>query len=186
MYNILTTAFVLILLISCSKTTNKEHKQTKDKQVETRQNNNTIQKEGGIRKIPLEEETRVIPERTNCDSFEIAYLHYHQDCLARVFVVIDTANVYNRSIIQAIIGNIQTLFEVEQTSNISFFSEKKYADYKTDLFIYEEHSLPIEEYDNWMNYYYLAEYDFETRKYQTFPSTQIDYQRQKMMTLECE
>jgi hypothetical protein len=145
-----------------------------------------IEKFGASKTIYPEYTSKVIPEKTNYNNFEVAYLDFHKDWLQRIFISIDTVNIYDTLLIQSIICEIQTLFDPDEKSSISFFSEKKYADYKTTLFIDENHLFPMEEYDNWMNYYYLAEYEFETNEYKTYPSCGKDYKRQKTIRIDCK
>ena len=129
---------------------------------------------------------KVIPEKTEYENFKVAYLEYHKESLQRVFIVIDSANIYNTAMIQSIICELRALFDVDKKSDISFFSEKKYADYKTTLFIDEGHPFPIEEYENWMNYFYLAEYELETNEYKTYPSCRTNQNRQRTISIGCE
>ena len=128
--------------------------------------------------------SKVFPNKTKYENFEVVYLDFHKDWLQRVFVTIDTAIIYDTLIIQSVIFKIQTLFEVGCKTNISFFSEKKYADYKTTLFMDEEHSLPTEEYGNWMEYYYLAEFEFETNEFKTFPVCMKKVERKKTIKIK--
>lgn len=143
---------------------------------------NVEQKTFGIDK----ENSKVIPDKTKYENFEIVSLDFNKGRLQRVFAVLDTLNIYDTVLVQSIICQIQAEFDIDNRSNISFFSEKKYADYKNELFIMEGHSCPIDEYDNWRNYYYLAEYDFEISAYKTYPACQKKYQRQQTIKIECK
>jgi hypothetical protein len=190
----LTIGFILIVFISCDNR-NENVKSQNDKDSITINKNklevliekrDTIEKSKQLSEIKIEDTSKVIPEKTNYENFEVIFLDFHEDWLQRVFVSIDTSNIYDTSIIQSIVCKIRDLYDTDNKSNISFFSEKKYADYKTTLFIDEGHPYPIEEYDNWMNYYYLAEYEFETTEYKTYPSCRKDYERQKTIKIKCE
>jgi hypothetical protein len=105
------------------------------------------------------------------DFFEIALIDYHKDYLLRIFVVIDPEKAYDTSMIRQTICLLKYSYPLDKKSNISFFSEKKYANYKTELFMRGEHLLPMKEYRNWMDSYYLGEYDFMTNYYRAFPSS---------------
>ena|SRR5690554_1104641 len=137
-------------------------------------------------KTDIEDTSKLITEKSNNSNYEVAYLDFDNSRLQRVFVSIDSVNIYDTLFIQTIICEIDTLYSIDKKSNISFFTDKKYADYKTSLFIDEGHPLPSEEYENWMNYYYLAEYEFETNVYKTYPSCRKDCRRQKSIIIKCE
>jgi hypothetical protein len=47
----------------------------------------------------------------------------------------------------------------------------------------EQHLLPMAEYQNWMDNYYLGEYTFETMQYQIFPASG-KWERQKTYLLD--
>lgn len=192
---VLIIGFILITLISCySKTDNTNNRIDNDttKVVEkisesTLIEYNSIKESNSKLKKEVKVSSKIIPEKTIYDNFEVVYLDFHENRLQRVFVTIDTSKIYDASMIQSIVCEIQTLFDINKKSNISFFSEKKYADYKTNLFVNEEgRTSPIEEYYNWMNYYYLAEYEFETNEYKIYPSCRKDYKRQKTIKIICK
>ena len=186
--------FLLIVFISCDNRNDNEKSRNDKDSIKVIENTSetlidkydTIEEAKLRSKIKTKDISKVIPEKTNYEDFEVVYLDFHGDWLQRVFVCIDTGNIYDYSMIQSIVCEIRTLFDINNKSNISFFSEKKYADYKTTLFMDEGHPFPIEEYDNWMNYYYLAEYEFETNVYKTYPSCRKDFQRQKSIKIKCD
>lgn len=133
----------------------------------------------------LNEQTKVIPKKKKYENFEVTFLDFYRDKLQRVFIVIDTEDVYNDLVIKSIVCEILKSFEVHNKSNVSFFSDVKYADYKTNLFVLEGHPLSIEEYSNWRNQYYLAEFEFQTNEYITYPYCTKDFTRQKTLIIKC-
>lgn len=112
------------------------------------------------------------------DLFEIANIDYHGDWLQRIFVVIQPDKVNDTAIIRQTICTLKKSYPLNNKSNISFFSDKKYANYKTVLFMDGKNLLPQTEYKNWIDSYYLGEYEFETSQYKTFPvSSKTDRQK---------
>ena len=111
------------------------------------------------------------PVNIKSDIFEIADIDYLENNIQRIFVVISPQNVGDTSIIKQIIDVLQQSYPLDNKSNISFFSEKKYAHYKTSLFTDEQHAIPKAEYQHWKDNHYLGEYAFETKQYKTFPAS---------------
>jgi hypothetical protein len=111
------------------------------------------------------------PVHIKSDIFEIADIDYLENKIQRIFVVISPQNVNDTSIIKQIIAALKQSYPLDNKSNISFFSEKKYAHYKTSLFTDEQHLLPKTAYQNWKDNHYLGEYAFETMQYKTFPAS---------------
>lgn len=112
------------------------------------------------------------------DIFEIAGVDTFESKIKRIFVIISPQNVNDTSVIKQIIGVLKQSYLLDNQSNISFFSEAQYANYKTTLFMDEQHLLPMAEYQNWKDNYYLGEYTFKTMQYQTFPASS-KWERQK-------
>lgn len=104
--------------------------------------------------------------------FSIALLDFHRGELTRLFIVIPEDNVYNYELISQIVCEIENHYEVFDHTNLSFFPDKRYAGYKDSLFINENHPLEMSEYEQWMDSYYMAEFQYGSRDYQTFPATQ--------------
>ncbi|MEY5046747.1 MAG: hypothetical protein RLZZ175_106 [Bacteroidota bacterium] len=109
---------------------------------------------------------------TKFGNFEIAKIDIHNNQLQRIFVVINPKSVEDTTFIKSIIYKLKTDYKANKHTNISFFSDKKYADYKTELFI-DNQLLPSSEIGNWFDYYYLGEYEFESNSYQTYPHSNI-------------
>ena len=182
---------LLFVCISCNNNTkigeNQVDKRTVEQQTET-----LIEKEDSVEEnhqsamVGHEKTSKLYPKKTDYKNFKVVYLDFYNDRLQRVFVTMDKLNIYDTTMIHSIICEIKTLFDIDKKSNVSFFSEKKYADYKTELFIDEGHPLPLEEYENWMNYYYLAEYEFQNNEYITYPSCRKDCKRKQIFDIECE
>ena len=99
----------------------------------------------------------------------IANIDYLEDELIRIFVVINSALVNDTTIIRQIICELKKSYPLDNNSYISFFSDKKYANYKDELFFNERKSLPESEYRNWLDSYYLGEFEFDTLTFKTFP-----------------
>jgi hypothetical protein len=111
-------------------------------------------------------------KQVKLDDFEIAKVDYHRGKLQRIFVVVRSEKVNDTAFICQVISTLKKSYPIEKNSNISFFSDKKYADYKTELFMDGDDLLPTTEYENW-NKSYLGEYEFETNEYKTFPNSSL-------------
>ncbi len=117
--------------------------------------------------------------------FEIVSNDYYKDYLQRVFIVIDSTRVLDSLFIQKVVCELKTQYDFQERTSVSFFTEKKYANYKTNLFVNEDHSLPRFEYNNWLNFYYLGEFDNEDKTYKTFPVSSNRGLKQKLFYIEC-
>lgn len=133
-----------------------------------------------------EESAKIVSEQTQPKNYEIALLDFYKGKLQRVFVTIDSTKIKNTELIKSIICEIKNLPQVESGTSVSFFTEKKYANYKDILFINEGHPQPIAEYENWKNYYYLAEYDFLSKAFRTYPGCEIFVKRKQNVSIDCE
>lgn len=96
--------------------------------------------------------------------YEVAKVDYHGNFLQRIFVVISKDQVYNSDAIKKIICLLENEYSLDTKSNISFFSEKKYANYKDSVFtsFKEPSGISAEEkieYEKWKNDYYLGEFE---------------------------
>lgn len=117
-------------------------------------------------------------------NFEVVKMDYHNHWMQRIFVVVDSRKVYDTSFIDQVICTLQQRYPLTEKSAVSFFSDKKYADYKTELFMNESGmSLSATEYKNW-SYSYLGEYEFETNEYKTFPLSD-SMNKQHVYLLKC-
>lgn len=103
------------------------------------------------------------------DDFEVARLDYNQNRLQRIFVVIRPGNAADTTFIGQTIRSLINHYPVDDHTGVSFFSDKKFANYKDELFVAEGHPLPETEYENWRNFYYVGEFEFKTTLYMTFP-----------------
>ena len=128
--------------------------------------------------IFIDSKGKIIKEEMYCDAinikknnFEIAKIDFYGSWLQRIFVVISSSKVNDTIMIKQIIWSLKTIYPLNNKSRISFFSERKYANYKTELFFGKQNLLPQSEYKNWMDFYYLGEYDFETNQYLTYPES---------------
>jgi len=117
----------------------------------------------------LENTDKVTPD------FRVALIDSIDSKIQRVFVVIDSINI---EVIQNAICEVSQNYRLTERSNISFFTDEKYANYKDEVFFMinddpfkdENNYLPIEEYENWRNEYYLAEYDLKSKELVLFPA----------------
>lgn len=100
------------------------------------------------------------------DDFEVARLDYSQHRLQRIFVVIRPGKAADTSLIRQTACTLKNHYPVDDHTNISFFSDKKYANYKDELFVVEGQET---EYENWQDSCYLGEFEFETTLYTAFP-----------------
>lgn len=116
------------------------------------------------------------------DSFEVARLDYSQNRLQRIFVVIRPDKAADTTFIRQIIRTLRNHYPADGHTNVSFFSRKKFANYEDELFEVEGHSLPETEYENWLNLYYLGEFELETALYAIFPLTN-NPERRKVFSL---
>jgi len=196
MNNLIAIGILLIGSISCKNTSEKSNNNVGEN---TLAKTNTVpdtllnqvdddirKNQKNISKNEIKDTSKVSSSKTNYKNYEVVYIDYYKDWLLRVFVTIDTTRVYDKSIIQSVICEIQAHCNLSKKSNITFFSEKKYANYKPTLFMDEDHILPTKEYKNWLNYYYLAEFEFETNIYKTYLSCSKLYKRQKTMIIKCK
>ncbi len=103
-------------------------------------------------------------------NYEISKVDDSNGHIQRVFVVINSSSVYDTSQISRITFSLKSQYALDNKSNISFFSDRRYADYKDNLFDGTSPSLSMSEYKNWLDLYYLGEYSFESNQYATFPA----------------
>ena len=82
----------------------------------------------------------------------------------RVFVVIDSNFVADIKTIKLIVRRVEENYKFKNDLNVSFVSNKKYADYKTNL--NENNNITYSEF--YMNY--LGEYNKASNTYWTFPA----------------
>ncbi len=97
--------------------------------------------------------------------YEVVREDVKGDWLQRLFVVIPGDEIHNEEVLQQIIHGIEETYNLDTNSNISFFSHKKYADYKENLFKSLGYGLSKKEkikYEEWLNEHYLGEYDCGT------------------------
>jgi len=104
---------------------------------------------------------------------EVALIDSIGDYIQRIFVVISYNDANDTSVIKHNIKEIKKSYQISNTTAVSFFSEKKYANYKDVLFFNRGHPLPEEEYEKWMEYYYLGEFNNKTNIYKSFPGSNI-------------
>jgi len=81
----------------------------------------------------------------------------------RIFVVIDTNFITNTKKIRTIIEQIDKLYKFRTDLRVSFVSDVRYADYKTELD--EKKGIPYHEFHK----NYLGEYEKSTKIYWTYP-----------------
>jgi hypothetical protein len=123
--------------------------------------------------------------------FEVVKIDKHNDSIQRVFVVIPKEKNAELEYIENVICIIKGDYSLSSKSNVSFFSQKKYADYKDNIFISMNTPKGITpdeklEYKKWRNSYYLAEYALETGVYQTFPASGDSQKMKKYFLNECK
>jgi len=119
------------------------------------------------------------------ENFTIARFDFHLGELYRLFLVIPEDKVFDYVLILEIVCEIENHYKVYEHTRLSFFPDIKYADYKDFLFINENHPLQMTEYDKWMDSYYMAEFQYSSRDYQTYPTTQNMNKRKKVRIKAC-
>lgn len=113
---------------------------------------------------------------------EVVRLEYYNRSLQRIFVVISPDAAGDILLIQQAICTFQSVYPVDNhISNVSFFSDKKFAGYKDELFFSTDKSLPKHEYAKWLDFYYLGEFNFQAMEYVTYPAS---YQAGKQKRLK--
>ncbi len=123
------------------------------------------------------------------NDFKVVLIDSIDRRIQRVFVVIDSINI---EVMQNAICDIFGNYQLTERSNISFFTDEKYANYKDEVFFIidddpfkdENNYLPIEEYENWRNEYYLAEYDLKSKELVLFPAN--GEKKKDFGIVECE
>jgi len=166
------TILTLFLLISCGD----------PEQNESRREINMTR----IQKPVLEKTTiKTQIDTLKSENFTIALFDFHRGELTRLFIVIPEDKVFDYDLISEIVCEIETHYKVHEHTNLSFFPDNKYAGYKDSLFINENHPLEMTEYDKWMDSYYMAEFQYSSREYQTYPATQKMNKRKKEKIKAC-
>lgn len=102
---------------------------------------------------------------------EVALIDSFGDFIQRIFVVISYDDANDTSLIKHNIREIKKSYQISNTSAVSFFSEKKYANYKDVLFFNRDHPFPEEEYTKWREVYYLGEFTCKSNIYKSFPAS---------------
>ncbi len=130
-----------------------------------------------------------ISPMTDSSIYEVAKEDYHNNVLQRLFVVISVDKINNSEILQQIICDLEKNYPLESKSNISLFSHKKYADYKSNLFfnkIDEPGFEPdINSYKKWKNQHYLGEFDCKTRILKSYPSCEDNCDGKEFKLIKC-
>lgn len=121
-------------------------------------------------------QTKVNPTKETKVNYEVIR---HDEISDRYFVVLDSNLVYNYELITQMICELSSQNDVTLNSDISFFSEIKWADYKDILFSNPDKKYPKEEYQKWLNSYYLGEFDFKNRVYRAYPVSQPESNKRK-------
>lgn len=119
------------------------------------------------------------------DFFEVANIDTQGTWLQRIFVVIPPASVNDTAKIRQVICALKLSYPLTDQSNISFFSEKRYANYKSELFDDGKQVFSQADYDKWMNDEYLGEYALETEEYQTFPASNKPAKQKRFYIQNC-
>ena len=103
---------------------------------------------------------------------------------SRFFLTIDKEILTDNSAINEIICDVEFWYETDSNFHISFFTQKKWANYKDELFK-ENSKFSKEEYKNWMNDYYLGEFDFNKRKISTYPTAENNKNKREVYIDKC-
>ncbi|NOQ74026.1 MAG: hypothetical protein GQ574_18615 [Crocinitomix sp.] len=105
----------------------------------------------------------------NTVDYKVVKVDQLETHLQRLFIVIDSAEVHNAKLIQYIVIEVCANYDLDSNSRLSFFCDEKYANYKDNLFMGDQAEFSITDYYKWMNFYYLAEFDFATKIYISYP-----------------
>ena len=111
------------------------------------------------------------PNHTDSLHYKVTKIDQKEDQIQRLFIVIDSADVHNAGLIQKIIIEVCTNYTLNSNSRLSFFCCEKFADYKDNLFLGDQTEFGIEDYYKWRDNYYLAEFDFSTKIYTSYPAS---------------
>lgn len=107
---------------------------------------------------------------TTCYNYEVVKIDKKEDGIDRLFIVIDSADVHNTALIQKIVVEVCANYTLDNNSRLSFFCCEEFADYKDNLFLGDQTEFGIEDYYKWRNHYYLAEFDFTSKIYTSYPA----------------
>lgn len=175
---------LLLIFLSCSMDNeSKDRLQERTKTSDT-DSNDTIKK--------TDSQTKVIePKKNEKPIYEVAIVDDENGTIQRLFVVISAEKVYDLQFVQTVVCALNKDYVLESKSNISFFTEKKYANYYTKVFKSIGAHIELtpseeEEYKNWKKSYYLAEYWNDTRDYKTYPSSGISKKMKQFEIQSCE
>lgn len=166
-FKIFCLSFITLILISCESKV---------------QNNNLKDSHNSTVKISQQESVKLVNDNDDFnDKFKVVLIDSTNKMIQRVFVVIDSNNI---SVIRTAICKICKKYNLTNKSNISFFTEEKYANYKDKLFNIDDKFFPKEEYEKWLNNYYLAEYESISEELTLFPTG--NREKLKINIVPCE
>ena len=130
----------------------------------------TPQLSGATEQVKDDSVVRPNAKSESASAYEISKVDDRNGHIDRVFVVINPSSVYDTSQVRQVILSVKSRYVLDSKSSVSFFSDRRYADYKDNLFDGTSPSLSMSEYKNWLDLYYLGEYSFESNQYITFPA----------------
>ena len=123
--------------------------------------------------------------------YEVAVVDSIKGHIQRLFVVIAEDSVFDVQFIRKVVCNLNEDYDLDIKSAISFFTERKYANYYTEVFKSIGAHIELspsekQEYKNWKKSYYLGEFDNETREYATYPSSGDSKKMEDFQIEPCE
>ncbi len=105
---------------------------------------------------------------------EVVNIDYENGQVQRLFIVLTFDELMDENIFGQIVCDLEQQFPLDSNSNISVFTHSKYANYKTEIFPNIGEGLSNEEYEqyqNWVNEFYIGEFELETRTLSTYPAS---------------
>lgn len=125
-------------------------------------------------------------ERNYLGKYSVVSLDYRKEWLQRIFVVSNPENLSNQEELKTVICKIATDYIVNQTTSLSFFTEKKYANYHDLIPELNVNEGGNELYTKWRNEFYLGEFNFETMELKTYPVADDENKKRVIEMTPCE
>jgi len=110
------------------------------------------------------------------DGFEIAKVDFRQGKIARLFIVTTLEKAKQNTFMQNVFCELKNSFNIDQYVNVSVFTNKKYAHYKTELFMGGDFEIEGLTILDWYLNYYLGEFSYETFEYEFKPMNRTQKQ----------
>lgn len=103
------------------------------------------------------------------DGFEVAKIDHHQERFSRIFIVTTLENAKDKEFMESVFRKLKRNLPSIDKVRVSVFSDKKYAHYKTELFMGGENEIEGLDLFDWYSNHYLGEYNYSTNVYDFKP-----------------